>query len=219
MCVAWALLDLSTLPTLHVARSLSVPLRGGPLALRWTLQQCAAAAQAQAAQLQGRQVSDACPTCRHYTRLAIHPPVHQQGMHSKLALTACPQAALPKRTVKSALPFTLKPVPAVDAAAALLPRLALASAPAARVVSLYRQLLAEALGTPEASEGGGRGRRETKHCWCRSEAGPPARCGHRVCSVGLPPLLVHPLARAPPRWRRRQTQCWPASLPCWTMSS
>ncbi len=53
--MAYAMLDLSTLPTLHAARSLSVPLRGGPLALRWTLQQCAAAA-AQAATPKGRKV-------------------------------------------------------------------------------------------------------------------------------------------------------------------
>lgn len=44
MCLAYALLDLSTLPTLHAARTLGVPLRGGPLALRRTLQQCMAAA-------------------------------------------------------------------------------------------------------------------------------------------------------------------------------
>ena len=31
VCLAWAVLDLSTLPTLHAARSLRVPLRGGPL--------------------------------------------------------------------------------------------------------------------------------------------------------------------------------------------
>ena len=76
VCVAWALLDLSTLPTLHAARSLRVPLRGGPLALRWTLQQCAVAAAAQAAQLQGRQVGagllpcSLCSTASHHSALA-----------------------------------------------------------------------------------------------------------------------------------------------------
>ncbi|KAI7845941.1 hypothetical protein COHA_000487 [Chlorella ohadii] len=116
VCVAYAMLDLFTLPTLHAARSLSVPLRGGPLALRWTLPQCAAAA------------------------AAAHAATPKGG-----------KAAQPKHSAKAGLSFTLKPVPPQDTAAALLPRLALASAPVARVVSLYRQLLAETLGMGSAS--------------------------------------------------------------------
>lgn len=60
VCVAWALLDLSTLPTLHASRALSVPLRGGPLAARLTLQQCATAAAAAAAQQGGKVSSVRC---------------------------------------------------------------------------------------------------------------------------------------------------------------
>lgn len=67
------------------------------------------------------------------------------------------QAAPPKLAVNACLPFTLKPVPPGDTAAALLPRQALASAPLARVVSLYRQLLAAALGTLQASDHAGMG--------------------------------------------------------------
>lgn len=53
----------------------------------------------------------------------------------------------------ASLPLALKPIPASDTAAALLPALALAPAPVARVVALHRQLLAEALGTAEVGEG------------------------------------------------------------------
>eukprot|EP00887_Chlorella_sp_A99_P007002 scaffold2.g7002.t1 len=47
VCIAWALVELCTLHTLHTARSLSLPLCGGPLSQRQTLAQCAAAASPQ----------------------------------------------------------------------------------------------------------------------------------------------------------------------------
>lgn len=122
MCTAWAMVDLSTLPTLHAARTVSVPLRGGPLAHRLTLEQCATAVAAAALQ-QG------------------HPA----------------QAAVAKAARGASLAVTMRPVPAQDTAAALLPPLAVVAAPVARVVALYRQLLAGALGTAEARDGPGIG--------------------------------------------------------------
>lgn len=82
-------------------------------------------------------------------------------MHARHCPTAvlpkpATQANQPKHSAKAGLPFTLKPVPPQDTAAALLPRLALASAPVARVVSLYRQLLAETLGMVSGALGWGR---------------------------------------------------------------
>ena len=115
---AWALLDLSTLPSLHTGRALAQPLHGGPLARCQTLSQCgeaALAAAAAAATLGGRLMLEADAPRLHDASLTV----------------------------------TLRPVPPCDTAAALLPPLALAAAPLARVVSLYRELLAEALGTAE----------------------------------------------------------------------
>lgn len=115
VCAAWALLDLSTLPSLHAARTLSLPLHGGPLARHWTLRQCGEAALAAASAAAG----------------------------------STPAASAVPRLRDASLAVTLRPVPPADTAAVLLPPLALAAAPLARVVSLYRGLLAEALGTAE----------------------------------------------------------------------
>lgn len=116
------------------------------------------------------------------------------------------QAAPPKLAVKACLPFTLKPVPPGDTAAALLPRQALASAPLARVVSLYRQLLAEALGTVQAGDHAGMG----------SVVGDGLSM---VCSCHLhtraQATLGLPACRAPPRLRPRPILCWPVSRLCW----
>ena len=207
--MAYALLDLSTLPTLHAARSLSVPLRGGPLALRLTLQQCAAMAAARDASAHGGKVG-AC-TMKPPNLHAFNPS-DALCADKKLYITPhcpvlCPamQAAPRKPSAKTSLPLTLKPVPPQDTAAALLPRLALASAPVARVISLYRQLLAEALGVVSSPTGLTVG--EGRQCWwsgpclerithCRQDAGdttpqptpmhcwplPAGRCLPSACS-------------------------------------
>ncbi|KAL4459178.1 hypothetical protein ABPG75_014043 [Micractinium tetrahymenae] len=122
VCVAWALVSLSGLPTLHAARKLSVLLRGGPLARRLTLQQCAAAAVAAAAAagLPGE--------------AGTYPPAEVAGADIRDA----------------SLAVRLSPLSAADAAgAALLPAAAVLGLPAAKAVGCYRQLLAEVLATAE----------------------------------------------------------------------
>lgn len=122
VCVAWALVSLCGLPTLHAERKLSVPLRGGPLARRLTLQQCAAAAVAAAAAGGLSGASGNYPT-------------------AKVAGADIRDASLAVR---------LAPLSAADAAGAgLLPAAAVLSHHAAKALGWYRQLLAEALATAE----------------------------------------------------------------------
>jgi hypothetical protein len=121
VCVAWALLPLSTLPSLQSARKLRLPLRGGSLTRRLTLQQCGQAGAATALRPGAPQPPEACA-------------------NGSGSCSSC---------LGTALPVKLAPVPSANAAAPLLPAAAVATQPVAQAAALYRQLLAEAVVTAQ----------------------------------------------------------------------
>ena len=117
-------MDLRTLPTLHTQRSLSLPLRGGPLSQRLLLRQAYSAVAAAAAAAGGQ-----------------HRPQQQYQVVRK---------GLFGDEVEPSVAICLSPVPTAGVpAAALLPAAAVASPALAQVVGLYRLLLAEALPASE----------------------------------------------------------------------
>lgn len=126
VCLAWALLDLRGLPSLHEGRRLRLPLCGGPLSLRTPLRTCyMAAAAADAAAEQGQTAAAAAAAAK---------------------LTPPGRKGLLGGVIEPSLSLRLAPVPLTDVpAASLLPSAAIASPPLATIAGLYRSMLVTAL--------------------------------------------------------------------------
>lgn len=190
--MAWALVSLSGL---HAARKLSVPLRGGPLARRLTLQQCAAAAVAAA---------------------AAAGPGSEPGPY--------PAAQVAGANIRDArLAVRLAPLSAADAAgAALLPAAAVLSLPAAKAVACYRQQLAEELATAEVGGWGAVPRAASSQAFppAGRERLYPLTAPVKVFAETAELReggVVSPIRRAPPRWRQLAAPSWRPSPPSWQM--